>query len=203
MQGSRALIVVDVQNDFVEGGSLAVAGGLEVAHRIANLIHSYREGVFKNSNMFDYIVATKDFHLAEHDNGGHISDTPDYVDSWPAHCVMGTEGAQFAPPIADVAEHFDGIFYKGQGRPAYSGFEGWTGVWVPLHDFLAEREVKQVTIVGIATDHCVKATAIDAIKLGYEVRVPSSLTVAVGGNSAKVDTIMDIYDQQHRLTRIN
>lgn len=199
----RALVVVDVQNDFVEGGSLAVEGGIKVAHGIANAIREYREGSYKQSKMFDYIVATKDFHNANDDNGGHFADSPDYIDTWPRHCVAGTEGAQFAPPVAEVAEHFDGIFYKGQGRPAYSGFEGWSAGWVNLHDFLTEREVTGVTIVGIATDHCVRATAVDAIKLGYDVRVPAQLTVAVGGEQAKMDTIMDIYGLQQKLTRIN
>jgi len=196
---TRALVVVDVQNDFVEGGSLAVAGGLEVAYRIANCITQYREGAYKDSPMFDYIVATKDFHNADGDNGGHFGNPPDYVDSWPAHCVAGTDGSMFAPPIAEVANHFDGIFYKGQGRPAYSGFEGWTSFWVPLHDFLTEREVTDLTIVGIATDYCVKATAIDAIKLGYFVSVPIGLTAAVGGYNAAFDSVIEINELQDKL----
>lgn len=199
---TRALVIVDVQNDFVEGGSLAVAGGMDVASKIADALLYYR-GERKNSEFFDYIVATKDWHDLESHNGNHFSETPDFKDTWPAHCVKGTEGADFAPPMLAAARYVDAVFYKGQGKPAYSGFEGWTGVWVNLHDWLQDREVTNLTICGIATDYCVKATAMDAISLGYNVRVPARLTEAVAGDEAKTDTILDIYAAQGRLTRIN
>lgn len=199
---ARALVVVDVQNDFVEGGSLAVAGGQEVSLRIADCIRQYKEG---GSGLFDYFVATKDFHLPYSDNDGHFSDTPDYAGTWPAHCVQGTEGSLFAPGVSEVAEYFDAVFYKGQGIPAYSGFQGARMAlqpgfkWGPteiLHDWLQEREVTGLTICGIATDHCVKATALDAIKLGYlDVRIPARLTVAVGGDDAKTEAIIEVYDK--------
>lgn len=202
----RALVVVDVQNDFVEGGSLAVAGGQELAYKIADCVSNNKERGFAQ---FDYIVATKDFHLGGSDNGGHFSDTPDFVDTWPKHCVQGTEGSLFAPGMSEAAKYLDAIFYKGQGRPSYSGFEGarltYAGAFgrgTGLHEWLQKHEVGALTVCGIATDHCVKATALDAISLGYHVRIPARLTVAVGGEDAKLDAIMDVYDKQDR-TLIN
>lgn len=159
------LIVVDVQNDFCEGGSLAVAGGAAVAARISDLLegkHPYR-----------FVVATRDHHI---DPGAHFSDHPDFVDSWPRHCVAGTPGADFHPNLAFRA--FDGVFDKGEYAAAYSGFEG-TDDGIPLGDFLARLEVGRVDICGIATDYCVKATALDAAKLGYPTTVLVELTAAV------------------------
>lgn len=199
---TRALVIVDVQNDFIEGGSLAVGGGLEVAQRIANAILYYR-GDKKNSEHFDYIVATKDNHDPDSHNGNHFSESPDFKSTWPPHCVKGTPGADFAPPLLENARYLDGVFYKGQNRPAYSGFEGWTGVWVNLHDWLQDHEVTELTICGIATDYCVKATAMDAIALGYHVRIPARLTVAVGGPVAMIDSILEINEAQDKLTLLN
>lgn len=199
---TNALIVVDVQNDFVEGGSLAVAGGMDVALRIADCIIQYRHGSYEKSTMYDYIVATKDFHFSSNSNGGHFSATPDFKDTWPVHCVAGTEGARFAAPIQVVADEFDAIFYKGQGAPAYSGFQGTTPSWPNTHTllntWLRERDVTSVTVCGIATDYCVKATALDAIALGYDVRVPLMLTAAVGGPDARGDAILDINEAQEK-----
>lgn len=196
---TRALIVVDVQNDFCEGGSLAVPGGLRVANLIGDCVRVHKES---KSGLFDYFVATKDFHLPHSDNEGHFSDTPDYAGTWPAHCVQGTDGSLFAPGVSEVAEYFDAIFYKGQGEPAYSGFQGGTQPFpeVPatlgLHDWLRNRGVTGLTICGIATDYCVKATALDAIKLGFlDVRIPARLTVAVGGDDAKTEAIIEVYDK--------
>lgn len=203
---TRAMIVVDVQNDFCEGGSLAVAGGASVAGSIAEAIRSFKEGP---SKMYDYFLATKDFHDGVTDNGGHFSDNPDFVDSWPVHCVAGTEGAQFHPAIAYVSDYFDGVFYKGFGKPDYSGFQGATmGTFgedhgISLDDWLLEHEVTHLDIVGIATDHCVKATALDAIDLGYKVRIPMMLTVAVGGACAVTETIDQIYVAQGLATKVN
>lgn len=203
---TRALIVVDVQNDFCEGGSLAVAGGEKVAHLIANHIRGIDT---MGSPLYDYIVATKDFHDAYTDNGGHFSDDPDFVDTWPAHCVIGSEGSKFHPAIQGVEGFFDAVFHKGQGKPSYSGFEGWhqfegkQNEQLSLDGWLRKRNVTELWIVGIATDHCVKATAEDALDLGYDVRVPLSLTVAVGGDEAKIATIKEIHAKADRLTRIN
>ncbi|MEO3871885.1 pyrazinamidase PncA [Nonomuraea sp. B12E4] len=160
-----ALIIVDVQNDFCEGGSLAVAGGSEVAAAITRHVAAHP---------YDHVVATRDYHV---EPGRHFSDTPDYVSTWPAHCVAGTPGADFHPSldVSAVAE----VFSKGAYAAAYSGFEGASGTGVPLAQWLEERRVHEVDVVGIATDHCVRATALDAVKNGLAVRVLLDLTAGV------------------------
>jgi len=198
---TRALIVVDVQNDFIEGGSLAVPGGKEVAFRVGNCVQSHKDG---KSKLYDYIIATKDFHRGDTDNEGHFGNPPDFVNTWPVHCVQGTDGAGFAPGVYEVAELFDSIFYKGQGEPAYSGFQGVNSAGVGLDEWLQEREVGNVDVVGIATDYCVFSTARDAIAFGYNTRVPEQLTVAVGGEEAKIAAIKAVNDRQARFDqRIN
>ncbi|MDR0837079.1 MAG: isochorismatase family protein [Propionibacteriaceae bacterium] len=161
----RALIVVDVQNDFCEGGALGVDGGLAVAAAIADLLaldHGY-----------DHVVATRDHHI---DPGTHFADEPDYADSWPRHCVAGTPGAELHPALHDHA--FEAVFDKGEYAAAYSGFEG-ACVGVGLAEWLSARDVTSVDVVGIATDYCVKVTAIDAAKAGFETTVLLDLTAAV------------------------
>ncbi|MFH8370308.1 isochorismatase family protein [Streptomyces sp. NPDC018031] len=173
----RALIVVDVQNDFCEGGSLAVAGGADVAAAITELIGMATAG-------YRYVVATRDHHV---DPGDHFSDRPDYVDSWPAHCVAGTEGSgfhpNFAPAIASGA--IDTVFDKGAYAAAYSGFEGADENGTPLADWLRAREVTEVDVVGIATDHCVRATALDAAREGFTTRVLLDLTAGVSAGTTE------------------
>ncbi|MGW3113806.1 isochorismatase family protein [Streptomyces sp. NPDC001091] len=168
----RALIVVDVQNDFCEGGSLAVAGGADVAAAITELIGQAAGSGYR------HVVATRDHHIAP---GGHFADNPDYVHSWPAHCVAGTEGVgfhpNFAPAVASGA--VDAVFDKGAYSAAYSGFEGADENGVTLADWLRERGVEEVDIVGIATDHCVRATALDAASEGFRTHVLLELTAGV------------------------
>jgi nicotinamidase/pyrazinamidase len=193
---TRALIVVDVQNDFVEGGSLPVAGGTDVAYRIANAIES-----LDKFGLYNYIVATKDWHVPGSTNGGHITDNPDYMRTWPAHCIQGTEGAQFVPPVAAVAHMFDSIFYKGQDRPDYSGFQGVDSAGNHLYAWLKDRGVIATDIVGLATDHCVLETANDAIMAGFAVFIPKLLTAAVGGPVVAEETIDLINRKQGALYR--
>ena len=164
--GKRALIVVDVQNDFCEGGSLAVAGGAQAASDIS----AYLAG----KPSYDLVVATRDAHI---DPGAHFSDTPDFVDSWPPHCVVGTPGQDFHPGL--TFRDFDGVFDKGNYEAAYSGFEGSDAEGRGLDEFLAESGVTDVDVCGIATDYCVKATAQDAAVLGYVTTVLTDLTAAV------------------------
>ncbi|WP_024367131.1 isochorismatase family protein [Arthrobacter sp. TB 26] len=202
---SRALIIVDVQNDFCEGGSLAVQGGAELAGAISEYVDAHH-------GQFDHVVATQDWHV---DPGAHFSDDPDYVDSWPRHCVAGTRGAELHPDLD--TEYIQAYFRKGQFTAAYSGFEGLlapddavpTGDRKPgampvsggapdstaetldggdfatgedaigLDDWLQSHDVEDVVVVGIATDHCVKATALDGIQAGYSVTVLRDLTVGV------------------------
>lgn len=166
----RALIVVDVQNDFCEGGSLAVDGGAAVAQRITELLTGRPD--------YDHVVATKDYHV---DPGEHFSDTPDYATSWPQHCVVGTAGADFHPAFDTSA--VEAVFCKGRHSAAYSGFEGADESGTPLADWLRGRGVDAVDIVGIATDHCVRATAADAAAAGFTTRVLTGLTAGVAPES--------------------
>ena len=155
---TRALIVVDVQNDFCEGGSLAVTGGAAVAAGIGALATSG----------YDHVVATRDVHV---DPGDHFSDTPDFRTSWPVHCVTGTPGASFHPAL-DVAP-IEAVFDKGAYTSAYSGFEGSTHneTDTGLAAWLDEHGVDAVDVVGLATDHCVRATALDAARHGLTTAV--------------------------------
>jgi nicotinamidase/pyrazinamidase len=173
----RALIVVDVQNDFCEGGSLAVAGGSAVARSISSLLTSGSHG-------YDLVVATNDYHV---DPGGHFSATPDYARSWPPHCVAGTPGADFHPDL--VTEPIEAVFRKGVHAAAYSGFEGVADDGTPLAKWLRDRSVASVDVVGIATDYCVRATAADAAVYGFRTRVLLGLTAGVApGTTAEAIT---------------
>ncbi|MGW0787658.1 isochorismatase family protein [Streptomyces sp. NPDC002911] len=167
----RALIVVDVQNDFCEGGSLAVAGGADVAAAITDLIGEAQPG-------YRHVVATRDHHV---DPGDHFSEAPDFEHSWPPHCVAGTEGVgfhpNFAPAVASGA--IDTVFDKGAYAAAYSGFEGVDENGTGLAQWLRERSVTAVDVVGIATDHCVRATALDAAREGFTTHVLLDLTAGV------------------------
>jgi nicotinamidase/pyrazinamidase len=174
----RALIIVDVQNDFCEGGSLAVAGGTAVAGAISRYVAS-------TADRYAAVVATTDWH---EDPGAHFSDSPDYVDSWPAHCRIGTDGALIHPDAEPAFEHVQAVFRKGAQQAAYSGFEGVTPEGdrqVPLADWLRERAVEEVDVVGIATDHCVRATALDAAAEGFGATVLLGLTAGVARESTE------------------
>jgi nicotinamidase/pyrazinamidase len=201
---SRALIIVDVQNDFCEGGALAVDGGAEVAGAISEYVESHH-------GQFDHIVATQDWHI---DPGAHFSESPDFKDSWPPHCIAGSPGAELHPDLD--TEHIQAYFHKGQYAAAYSGFEGLlapedtvpTGERKPgslpapadpspgdpstgeddyapgedsigLDDWLQSHDVEDVVVVGLATDHCVMATSLDAVQAGYSVTVIKRLTAGI------------------------
>ena len=167
---ASAIIVVDVQNDFCEGGSLAVAGGTAVARRVSARLAA---------GGYDHVVATRDHHV---DPGGHFSDTPDFVDTWPPHCVAGTGGAELHPELDRT--HIEAVFDKGAHAAAYSGFEG-TSAGVPLAAWLRERAVDTVDVVGVATDHCVRATALDAAREGLRTTVLLALTAAVAPDTTE------------------
>ncbi len=167
----RALIVIDVQNDFCEGGSLPVAGGAEVAAAITELIAT-------GARDYAHILATRDHHL---DPGAHFSAEPDFVHSWPVHCVAGTEGVGFHPNFAPsvTSGAIEAVFDKGAHSAAYSGFEGFDENGRTLAEWLRARSVTAVDLVGIATDHCVRATALDAVREGFAARVLLDLTAGV------------------------
>ncbi|HEX4830809.1 MAG TPA: isochorismatase family protein [Trebonia sp.] len=175
----RALIIVDVQNDFCEGGSLAVAGGGAVARGITSLLASGEHG-------YDHVVATQDFHI---DPGSHFAAHPDYATSWPAHCVAGTAGQQFHPDLDTSA--VEAVFRKGAHAAAYSGFEGAAEDGTPLAGWLRERGVDTVDVVGIATDYCVRATAADAAAEGFTTTVLLGLTAGVspGTTTEAIDSL--------------
>jgi len=163
----KALIVVDLQNDFCEGGSLGVRGGADTARAVSAFLAEHRGD-------YDRVVATRDHHI---DPGDHFSDEPDYTDSWPPHCVAGTPGAAFHPGFdASAAEE---VFSKGAYTAAYSGFEGSSESGESLEEWLRARGVTEVDVVGIATDHCVRATAEDAAAAGFATRVLLGLTAGV------------------------
>ncbi|MFZ0230947.1 MAG: pyrazinamidase PncA [Mycobacterium sp.] len=166
----RALIVVDVQKDFCEGGSLAVTGGAGLARAISAYLADGAE--------YRHVVATQDFHI---DPGDHFSDHADYVSSWPPHCRAGSAGAEFHPDLD--SGRFEAVFRKGAYDAGYSGFTGVDTSGTPLADWLRQRDVDQVDVVGIATDHCVRRTAEDAVREGLGTRVLVDLTAGVGEES--------------------
>lgn len=176
----RALIVVDVQNDFCEGGSLPVEGGARVAADIAALLHERSHQDPGATARYAQVVATKDHHV---DPGDHWSTEPDFKDSWPVHCRVGTEGVAFHPNLDP--QPFDAVFLKGDHAAAYSGFEGHTTDGATLTDWLRGRGVTDVDVCGIATDHCVRATALDAVAAGFSVRVLTDLCAAVAPDTTK------------------
>ena len=176
---SNAIIVVDVQNDFCEGGSLAVAGGTEVARRITGRL---AEGGY------DHVVATRDHHI---DPGAHFAAEPDFRDSWPVHCVVGTPGVELHAELD--RGRIEAVFDKGEYAAAYSGFEARAEGGVGLGDWLVRHEVTAVEVCGIATDHCVRATALDAARAGFATTVRLDLTagVAAASTARTLDELAD------------
>ena len=169
----RGLLIVDVQNDFCEGGSLGVDGGSAVAARVTDFL-------VRQAQNYDVIIASRDWHNPSDDNGGHFAkkgEEPNFVTTWPAHCVAGTAGAEYHPAFdtSAVTHHIK----KGQGKPAYSLFEGHTDGGDTALDVLRKHGVSEVDVVGIATDHCVLASSRDALRAGLSVRVFTDLVAPV------------------------
>ena len=173
---STALFIVDVQNDFTEGGARGVDGGDAAAERITRFLEAH-------AGDYSVIVASRDWHDGDNDNGGHFHPEPDFVDSWPVHCVSGTEGAEYDPGLdtAAVTHHVK----KGQGVPAYSLFEGMTDDGVTVAHLLEEHGVVDVDVTGLATDYCVRASALDAIEHGRHVRILTDLVAGVAPESSE------------------
>ena len=207
---NRALVIVDVQNDFCEGGALGVTGGAAVAAGVS-------EHLAEHADAYAAVAATRDWHV---DPGTHFAAAtgaePDFRTTWPVHCVAGTAGAELHPDLD--AEHLDAEFLKGLHTDAYSGFDGALGEpdAVPtgaagerpsgtvgpygatavaaaavesgapgLDEWLREQGVDAITVVGIATDHCVRATVLDALDAGYEVTVLTDLVAGVDEAAAQ------------------
>jgi len=174
---SKALFIVDVQNDFTEGGALGVDGGDAVASGISAFLAAH-------AGDYELIVASRDWHHAEGDNGGHFAaGEPDFVNTWPVHCVAGTAGAEYDPglDVSAVTHHVK----KGQGRPAYSLYEGVTDDGSSVAELLEEHGVLDVDVAGIATDYCVRASALDAIAHGRRVRILTDLVAGVAPGTSE------------------
>ncbi|MGB3413492.1 MAG: isochorismatase family protein [Microbacteriaceae bacterium] len=172
---AKALFIIDVQNDFTEGGALEINGGAAVAGDITEYLSDSR-------GEYDYIFASRDWHDEESDNGGHFSEEPDFVDSWPAHCVAGTEGAEYHPDLDVSRINFH--IRKGEGEPAYSIFEGVSQDGLNMFELIHDFDITEVDVVGLATDHCVRASALDALDEGLSVTVLTNLVAGVGEESS-------------------
>jgi nicotinamidase/pyrazinamidase len=191
----RALIVVDVQKDFCEGGALAVPGGTEVAEKIADFVHEHA-GYYKRT------VFTKDWHNPLPDtNGGHFGDPPDFVDSWPVHCVGMTEGAQFHESFSKIDKFIRNfpqtVFKKGQGQPHYSGFQGENFIGQSLNGYLKIMGIEHVDVVGLASDYCVRETALDAVRTGFKTMILPDLTAGIT-EFGTVETIKMVMEAQKK-----
>jgi len=174
---TRVLFIIDVQNDFTEGGALGVEGGAAVAAGITHYL-------VEHPHRYDQVFGSRDWHDADNDNGGHFAttDAPDFVTTWPVHCVAGTTGADYHPAL-DTSAVTVGV-RKGQGCPAYSIFEGVTDDGEPLPQRLDDLGVEEIDVVGIATDYCVLASALDALASGRTVRILEDLVVGVEAASS-------------------
>jgi nicotinamidase/pyrazinamidase len=173
---TRALFIVDVQNDFTEHGALGVVGGDEVAERITRFLADHADD-------YELVVASRDWHDADNDNGGHFSSEPDFIDTWPVHCVAGTRGAEYDDVFdpTSVSHHLK----KGQGKPAYSLFEGVEDDGTTAAQLLDRHGILDIDVVGLATDYCVRASALDAIAHGRRVRVFTDLVAGVHPDSSE------------------
>ena len=174
---TTALFIVDVQNDFTEGGALGVAGGDAVAQGISRHLREH-------ADEYDLVIASRDWHDGDNDNEGHfaLATEPDYVDTWPVHCVAGTPGAEYEPGLDTTA--ITHHVRKGQGCAAYSVFEGTTDDGETVAELLARHGVHTVDVTGLATDHCVRASALDAVADGRHVRVLTDLVAGVAADSS-------------------
>lgn len=195
---SKALLIVDVQKDFCAGGTLATERGAEVAALISEYLENHHQD-------YQAIAATQDWHISP---GDHFSNQPDFKDSWPVHCQAETPGAELHEDLD--TDYIQAYFRKGAYEAAYSGFEGLLapedsvmtgereagapaveeGPKVSLDDWLAQQGIEDVDVVGIASDYCVKATALDAVEAGYETRVLLDLTAPV-----HEDSLEDLVDE--------
>lgn len=179
---SRALVIVDVQNDFCEGGSLPVSGGARVAADISEMLHHWARQD-PSAPPYDVVVATRDHHVDPGDHWAARGSEPDYVTTWPVHCRADSDGAAFHPNLDP--QPFDAVFCKGELQAAYSGFEGRTAEGTPLAQWLRAHRVDTVDVCGIATDHCVRATALDAVREGFSTELLQHLCVGVAAETTE------------------
>ena len=167
----NALLVVDVQVDFVEGGALGVNGGKQVAAMIARHVRHFK-------NEYQFVVASRDYH---EDPADHFSDHPDFKNTWPPHCVVGTPGASFVSAVQNLVreKYIQTVVLKGRHAAAYSAFEGLDPRGHYLLDVLKENRIDHIDVCGLATDYCVRASSLDARKNQFQVRVLVNLCAAV------------------------
>ena len=174
----RGLLIVDIQNDFTEGGALGVTGGAQVARDVTAYLAAHADD-------YDLVLASRDWHDADNDNGGHfaVDGAPNFVDTWPVHCVAGTDGAEYHADLD--TSHVDIHIKKGQGEPSYSMFEGVSDNGETVADILTSHGITEVDVVGIATDHCVRASALDALGAGQKVTILTDLIAAVAPDTGE------------------
>lgn len=177
---TRALFIIDVQNDFTEGGALAVAGGTAVAQGVTEFLAAHPQA-------YAHVFASRDWHDPDSDNGGHFAVAadaaaggdaePNFVTTWPVHCVAETAGAGYheALRLPDNTVHI----LKGQGSAGYSIFDGVDEGGSTTGELLSAFGVTDVDLVGLATDHCVRASGLDALEHGQHVRVLTDLVAGV------------------------
>ncbi|MFB2581042.1 isochorismatase family protein [Herbiconiux sp. P15] len=175
---AKALFIIDVQNDFIEGGALGVTGGTAVAEGISRLLAEHPD-------TYEFVIASRDWHDPESDNGGHfaLDEDPDFVSTWPVHCVAGTHGAEYHDELTTRA--IDHHVRKGQGEPAYSIYEGTTEEGGTVRELLDANGIIDIDIAGLATDHCVRASALDAIEHGRRVRIITDLVAGVSPDASR------------------
>lgn len=185
----KALIIVDVQNDFIEGGSLAVEGGYGLSKKIADLAKS---GAL---DKYDLVITTQDWHI---EPGSHFNENPDYINSWPVHCVADTFGSNIVKTLAEALENItDHTIIKGMYSDDYSGFDGEEkGTGRLLEDILKESQIEEVYIIGLATDFCVSASALASSKLDFKTYVIVDLVEGI--NSEKInETFTKIFPENN------
>lgn len=175
----RGLLIVDIQNDFTEGGALGVTGGAQVARDVTAYLAAHADD-------YDLVLASRDWHDADNDNGGHfaVEGAPNFVDTWPVHCLAGTDGAEYHADLD--TSHVDIHIKKGQGEPSYSMFEGVSDNGETVADILTSHGITEVDVVGIATDHCVRASALDALSTGQKVTILTDLIAAVAPDTGEM-----------------
>jgi nicotinamidase/pyrazinamidase len=191
----RALAIVDVQVDFCEGGALACQGGAQAAANITKYLT-------QSKSDYDIVLATRDWHLPNHPNSGHFppqGQEPNYVSTWPLHCIQETPGAEYHPNLD--SSMIDIHIKKGQGANGYSMFDGVDESGTETLELLRALGVTEIDVVGIATDHCVRASALDANRFGFDVRVISSLTAGVSPQTSEA-AIDEMVDQGVRVTAL-
>jgi nicotinamidase/pyrazinamidase len=174
----NALLVVDVQNDFVEGGSLAVPGGILVAAHIARHVRHFR-------SEYVFVVASRDYH---EDPEAHFSDQPDYISTWPKHGLIGTAGAALCTPISNLVREklIHVVVDKGRHAAAVSAFEAQDVRGHMLVDVMREQRIDHIDICGFITEYCIRDTALEARKFEFQVRILINLCGSASPEAAKL-----------------